>query len=235
MTAVMSTSLKVVSMAAVFCASLRRLAMVRRSRVMRTRSSRSARGRGPAGAAGFAAGALARAGDRRQRRQHVGLGGAAVLAGGLDADGGDARSPRRACASPDRTPRCWRRAAARQPATGAGVRRRRRSRRQASARPGPRPAGAAAAAGFAAAAGAARFDDGRARRPTWTVAPSATARSTMRAGRRAFTSTVTLSVSSSHNGWSIVDRVARLHHPFGDGRLGDRFAQCRDLDLDGHD
>src|SRR5258708_34941750 len=32
--------------------------MVRRSRVMRTRSSRSARERGPAGAAGFAAGAL---------------------------------------------------------------------------------------------------------------------------------------------------------------------------------
>jgi hypothetical protein len=53
----MSTSLKVVSMAAVFCASLRRLAMVRRSRVIFTRSSRSARGRGPAGTAGLAAGA----------------------------------------------------------------------------------------------------------------------------------------------------------------------------------
>ena len=38
----MSTSLKVVSMAAVFCASLRRRAMVWRSRVMRTRSSRAA-------------------------------------------------------------------------------------------------------------------------------------------------------------------------------------------------
>jgi hypothetical protein len=57
MTPVMSTSLKVVSMAAVFCASFRRLAMVRRSRVMRTRSSRSARGRGPAGTAGLATGA----------------------------------------------------------------------------------------------------------------------------------------------------------------------------------
>ncbi len=41
-TAVMSTSLKVVSMAAVFCASLRRRAMVWRSRVIRTRSSRAA-------------------------------------------------------------------------------------------------------------------------------------------------------------------------------------------------
>ncbi len=36
----MSTSLKVVSMAAVFCASLRRRAMVWRSRVIFTRSSR---------------------------------------------------------------------------------------------------------------------------------------------------------------------------------------------------
>src|SRR5262245_49177437 len=42
MTALMSTSLKVVSMAAVSCASLRRLAIVWRSRDMRTRSSRAA-------------------------------------------------------------------------------------------------------------------------------------------------------------------------------------------------
>src|SRR3981081_3169200 len=83
MTAVMSTSLKVVSMAVVFWASLRRLAMVRRSRVMRTRSSRSERKRGPGGAAGR--------GNRRKCCQHVGLGGAAVLAGGLDRRGGDAR------------------------------------------------------------------------------------------------------------------------------------------------
>ena len=41
-TALMSTSLKVVSMAAVFCASLRRRAMVCRKRVMCTRSSRAA-------------------------------------------------------------------------------------------------------------------------------------------------------------------------------------------------
>ena len=64
-TLVMSTSLKVVSMAAVFCASLRRLAMVRRSRVMRTRSSRSARERGPAGTAGLAAGAVGAGIDER--------------------------------------------------------------------------------------------------------------------------------------------------------------------------
>src|SRR5580692_10188904 len=42
MTCVMSTSLKVVSMAAVFCASFSRRAMVWRSRVIRTRSSRAA-------------------------------------------------------------------------------------------------------------------------------------------------------------------------------------------------
>ena len=42
MTALMSTSLKVVSIAAVFCASLRRRAMVGRSLVIRTRSSRAA-------------------------------------------------------------------------------------------------------------------------------------------------------------------------------------------------
>src|SRR5688500_6878286 len=45
----MSTSLNVVSMAAWFCASLRRRAMVWRSRVMRTRSSRASSS-GPAGA-----------------------------------------------------------------------------------------------------------------------------------------------------------------------------------------
>ena len=45
----MSTSLKVVSMAAVFCASFSRSAMRFRSRVMRTRSSRPPAGRpGPA-------------------------------------------------------------------------------------------------------------------------------------------------------------------------------------------
>ena len=42
MMALMSTSLNVVSIAAVFCASLRRRAMVCRSRVIFTRSSRTA-------------------------------------------------------------------------------------------------------------------------------------------------------------------------------------------------
>ena len=61
MTRVMSTSLKVVSWAAVFCDSFRRSAMVLRRRVIATFSSRSAWLRGPAGAAAGAAGLAARA------------------------------------------------------------------------------------------------------------------------------------------------------------------------------
>ncbi len=56
--ALMSTSLKVVSMAAVFCASFRRWAMVRRSRVILTRSSPGCASRG-ARAAGAAVGEAA--------------------------------------------------------------------------------------------------------------------------------------------------------------------------------
>src|SRR5687767_8078299 len=55
MTLVMSTSLKVVSWAAVFCDSFRRRAMVWRRRVILTRSSRGWSARGAAGAAGAAA------------------------------------------------------------------------------------------------------------------------------------------------------------------------------------
>jgi hypothetical protein len=62
MTAFMSTSLKVVSMAAVFCASFSRRAMVWRRRVIFTRSSRASSpaedgARAAAGAAGAACGA----------------------------------------------------------------------------------------------------------------------------------------------------------------------------------
>ncbi len=57
----MSTSLKVVSMAAVFCASFSRLAMVRRSRVILTRSSRAGLRPGPR--------------RRRAPRRGVGAGG----------------------------------------------------------------------------------------------------------------------------------------------------------------
>ena len=55
----MSTSLKVVSISAVFWASFRREAMVLRRRVILTRSSPSSSARGAFGAAGAAAGAAA--------------------------------------------------------------------------------------------------------------------------------------------------------------------------------
>ena len=51
----MSTSLKVVSMAAVFWASFRRRAMAWRSRVIFTRSSRGSSGRGGSGPAAVGA------------------------------------------------------------------------------------------------------------------------------------------------------------------------------------
>src|SRR5215213_5510822 len=60
----MSTSLKVVSMAAVFCASFRRRAMVWRSRVIFTRSSRDASSAGE-GARTCTAAAVERTGAGR--------------------------------------------------------------------------------------------------------------------------------------------------------------------------
>ena len=69
-------------MAAVFCASLRRSAMVRRSRVMRTRSSRGRRARGAARRGRRRGGGRERARRRAAPLQHVALGEAAVLAGG---------------------------------------------------------------------------------------------------------------------------------------------------------
>ena len=85
MTWLMSTSLKVVSWAAVFCDSLRRSAMVLRSRLIATRSSRSARGRGPACTGAGAGRGGAFGGARFERVQHVALRDAAVAAGAGDA------------------------------------------------------------------------------------------------------------------------------------------------------
>src|SRR6267143_1474685 len=64
----MSTSLKVVSMAAVFCASLRRRAMVWRSLVILTRSSRAA---SSAGEGGRSAGAVLDLTEQRADRDGV--------------------------------------------------------------------------------------------------------------------------------------------------------------------
>ena len=80
----MSTSLKVVSMAAVFWASLRRRAIVWRSRVIRTRSSRAASSGGEGArtctaAAGCGTGSRLRSGTL-DLGQHVALGHASILA-----------------------------------------------------------------------------------------------------------------------------------------------------------
>src|SRR3954451_17025982 len=98
----MSTSLKVVSMAAVFCASFSRRAMVWRSRVIFTRSSRLASSAGERARAPAAEGCAHRHSggglrDRRRRRRgaldrrhHVALGDAAVLAAAFEFSGIDA-------------------------------------------------------------------------------------------------------------------------------------------------
>src|SRR4051812_48728976 len=191
MTPLMSTSLKVVSMAAVFCASFRRLAMVRRSRVMRTLSSRSARGRGPAGTAGLAAGAgwaeiddSAAITSALVARPSLPLGWIAAAATPLSSASLRVAGPDAARLAPD----------------GGG-----------GGDDGAGAGGADAALGAAVgtAAGFATTPDAPASiwqstPPTWTVAPSATARSTTVPADMAFTSTVTLSVSSSHKGWSTV-------------------------------
>src|SRR6185503_3134839 len=80
-------------------------------------------------------------------------------------------------------------------ATGAGL--------GAGAGPGFGASAAGAAAGLAAPAPAPPASIWQSTPPTCTVAPSSTARSTMVPATVAFPSTVTLSVSSSHNGWSI--------------------------------
>src|ERR1043165_6936301 len=106
MTTLMSTSLKVVSIAAVFCASLSRRAIVWRSRVIFTRSSRAASSAGGGGRTRHGAGGRGAGGGpthlhgsgglwdgRRLRggaldcRHHVALGDAAILAAALDLGG----------------------------------------------------------------------------------------------------------------------------------------------------
>ena len=91
MTALMSTSLKVVSIAAVFCASFRRRAMVWRSRVIGTRSSRAASSAGD-GARMVRRGNGGRLrGSALDRRQHIALQDLPVLAGAFHLGRIDAR------------------------------------------------------------------------------------------------------------------------------------------------
>src|SRR6185295_13612755 len=91
-TAPMSTSLKVVSMAAVLCASLSRRAMVWRNRVIFTRSSRAASSDGGGGLSDRSRGGS----GTLDRRHHVALGHTAVLPGarnGRRVDAGFRRQP----------------------------------------------------------------------------------------------------------------------------------------------
>src|SRR5688500_14402936 len=188
-TLVLSTSLKVVSMAAVFCASLSRLAMGRRRRVVRTRSSRSARARGPAGAAGLAAGAAGAGIDERAAITSA-LVARPSLPVGWIADGATpVSSTSLRVAGPEAAMLALAAAGAATGTTGGGL--------------GAGLGAAVAAAGLAAAAPPTPASMWHSTPPTWTVAPSSTARSTMVPATVAFTSTVTLSVSSSHRGWSM--------------------------------
>ena len=183
-------------MAAVFCASFRRSAMVRRSRVIFTRSSRSARWRGPAGTAGFGG----------RRRSGAGIDDSAASTSPLVARpslplGWIAAGATPFSSASLRTagPEAARLAAGADAGTGARL-----------------GAGAGAGAGWrawaAAAAGAAAAGFGVAPAPPASIVPSTPPTCTSRPPRRrarrscrptvACTSTVTLSVSSSHSGSS---------------------------------
>jgi hypothetical protein len=194
MTLVMSTSLKVVSMAAVFCASLRRAAIVRRSRVMRTRSSRSARGRGPAGTAGFAAGAAGWAEIEEIAAITSALVARPSLPVGWIAAGATPCSSASLRTAGPEAARLTLAAAAAGAGVGAGA--------GAGRGAGAGATGAAASFGAAAAAPAPAASIWQSTPPTCTDSPSATARSITVPADVAGTSTVTLSVSSSHSGWS---------------------------------
>ena len=162
--------------------------MVRRSRVIFTRSSRSARSRGPDGAAGRAGGAgWAEIEDRAAITSAL-VARPSLPEGWMAAAGTFFSSASLRTAGPD--------AAILAPAaTGAGW----GADWGAGAGLGAAGWAAGALAGFGAAP-AAPASMWQSRPPTWTVAPSATARSTTAPATLALTSTVTLSVSSSHNG-----------------------------------
>ena len=177
-TAPISTSLKVVSIAAVFCASFRRRAMVWRRRVIFTRSSPPSSGRAEALAAGAAAAAtgFARKACTSPFVTRPSLPLPAPICAGV--------TPASAIALVAAGPfgRVAAGALAGASAAGAGF-----------------AAGAGAAAGFAAAAPAAMVPS---RAPAVTSAPSCAAMDSITPAAGALTSTVTLSVSSSTSGSS---------------------------------
>ena len=201
MTFVMSTSLKVVSMAAVFCACFRRSAMRLRRRVMRTRSSRApvwrgrpraAGGRLPAAAAGVGAGGRRRRRDRASCRAPPGTSARRPWSGGRPCRWpGWPRGSSLFSAISLRTAGDSGSAAA----AGCGARLGRRLGCRLGGRASPPPAAAAVA-------------DHAEHRADLDRLPASTRISLSAPAAGALTSSVTLSVSSSTSGSSTVDRVA---------------------------
>ena len=228
-TALMSTSLKVVSMAAVVCASLRRRAIVWRSLVMRTRSSRGASSprdgaRATTGAAtGAAAGAempLAMASSTSpfstwpRLPEPATWSTARLLSASSLAAAGAGGILRSSIGGAPAIEAVWATASLTvEAAVGA----------EAWATAG-RLGGSAGAGGDHAEQGA--DADGLA------FLGGRCSASTPAAG--AGTSTVTLSVSSSTSGSSAAIDVADLLEPLADGRLGDGFAESGDADFGSH-
>ena len=220
----MSTSLKVVSIAAVFCASFSRRAMVWRSRVIFTRSSRAASSAGEGArtctaAAGCATGvgaAAARsiAAIMSPLVTRPSLPEPSTFAGSMPVSAAILRTEGASGASAAAT---FGGAARRGAASALALR--------------PPVRRGFAAAGFAGAPAPSLIWPSSA--PTATVSPSFAAISLERAGggrRHLDRHLVGLELDQR-----LVDRdrIARLLEPFADGRLGDGFAERRDADF-GH-
>ena len=231
-------------MAAVFCASLSRRAMVWRSRVIRTRSSRAASSGGD-GARG-----LRRFGGIGRGRRSPGCEGAPLaIAASTSPFSTWPRLPDPATCSTARLFSASSLAAAgaggisrffgrgRSPATAAVL--------AAASLTVSAPAAPAAWATASGLSGCRPSSAGgrppRRRRRSWpssaptpTVSPSLAAISASVPAAGAGTSMVTLSVSSSTSGSSAAIGVADLLEPLADGRLGDGFAERRDADFGRH-
>ena len=223
----MSTSLKVVSIAAVFCASLRRLgdglAQARHPHALL--AALAGDGGADAAAAG-AARALARRGRRRAALSAAASTSSLVRRPSLPVplifDGIELMLEHDAAHR------------GRQGDSGVAC----------IVAPAPAVAGSR---GGSAGAGAGRPLRRRARRrrrrrprscaitaPTATVSPTLTSCSPITPATGEGTSTATLSVSRLAIGSSASTGVARLLQPFAERRLGDRFAQRRDFDFGRH-
>ena len=230
MTSVMSTSLKVVSMAAVFCASFRRRAMVWRSLVRRTRSSREA----SSGAAGARIGARSRRGAAARERAAGAGGGAGGLASASITSPFSTWPRLPLPATPARSMPASLAIFAAEGAGGMAGRacgRRRSPWRERLAALGG-AVGASPGAGLAAAAAPRRQRaeqradrDGRAR-----SAPI----SRQHAGGGRVDLERHLLRLQFHQRLVRLDGFAALLEPFADGRLGDRFAERRNANFSGH-